>query len=193
MSLNHKYPVVKTAVLALVLALPALRPLGAQTTTGATFGEVISLGGTPSDVVLDELRGRLYLVNDKTDRVDVFDYAAKRVVTSIQVGRTPLAAAISMDSAWLYVTNNGNSTLSVIDLSKLAVSQSVLLPSRPEGVEVGADGRVLVSMVGTGVISGVPAGHPASSSTPTRCRASSCSPSPCPRCLPLPRRSPPPS
>ena len=146
------------AVLALALALPALRPLGAQTTTGATFGEVISLGGTPSDVVLDELRGRLYLVNDKTDRVDVFDYAAKRVVTSIQVGRTPLAAAMSMDSAWLYVTNNGNSTLSVIDLSKLTVMQSVLLPSRPEGVEVGADGRVLVSMVGTGVIQGVPQG-----------------------------------
>jgi YVTN family beta-propeller protein len=133
-------------------------PARAQNTNGATFGEVISLGGTPSDIALDELRHRLYLVNNNTNRVDIFDYEAKRVVGSIGVGTTPLAAAISMDNQWLYVTNNGNSTLSVIDLSVNQVVQSVLLPSRPEGVEVGVDGRALISMIGTGVVSGTPQG-----------------------------------
>jgi YVTN family beta-propeller protein len=65
---------------------------------------------------------------------------------------------MSMDGAWLYVTNNASSSLSVIDLARTMVTQTVLLPSRPEGVEVGLDGRVLISMVGTGLVSGVPQG-----------------------------------
>ena len=143
---------------AAILLLPALRPVSAQSTNGSAFGEVISLGGTPSDIVLDELRHRLYLVNNNSTRVDIYDYEAKAVVGSIPVGTTPLAGAISMDNRWLYVTNNGNATLSVVDLSINQVVQSVLLPSKPEGVEVGVDGRVLVSMIGTGVVAGVPQG-----------------------------------
>ena len=122
---------------------------GAQT-SGATFGEIVGLGGTPSDIVLDELRGRLYLVNDRANRVNVYGIAENRLVGSIQVGNRPLAAAISMDGNWLYVTNQLSSSLSVIDLGINSLAQTVTLPARPEGVEVGADGRVLVSTVGTG-------------------------------------------
>ncbi len=134
-----------------VILLLAAIPLFAQT-TGATFGTVIGLGGTPSDIVLDELRQRLYLVNSNANRVDVYSYASQRVVGSIPVGTNPLAAAMSMDSAYLYVTNNGSSTLSVIDL-QLGIGQlqtNVSLPARPEGVAVGVDGRVLISTQGTG-------------------------------------------
>src|SRR5579872_6154732 len=141
----------------LVLGLACLRPAIAQS-TGSTFGDVIPLGGTPSDVVLDELRGRLYLVNNNKNSVDVFDYNMGQIVNSVKVGVTPLAAAMSMDNAWLYVTNNGSSSMSVVDLSSRKVVQTVLLPSKPQGVEVGADGRALVSMAGTGVVGGVPQG-----------------------------------
>jgi len=120
-------------------------------TTGATFGEVVRLGGTPSDIVLDEARGRLYLVNSNANRVDVYDYNAKRLLQYIPVGLQPLAAAMSMDKQWLYVTNNSSSTLSVIDLGTNTLVRSVSLPARPEGVEVGFDGRVLISTLGTGV------------------------------------------
>src|SRR5690348_12905105 len=42
----------------------------AQTSQGATFGDVVRLpGGTPSDIVLDEQRHRLYLVNNNTNLV----------------------------------------------------------------------------------------------------------------------------
>ncbi|MBS1873115.1 MAG: hypothetical protein JSU00_07860 [Acidobacteria bacterium] len=131
-----------------VVAAPAAR---AQT-SAATFGEVVQLGGTPSDVVLDETRGRLYLVNTSAARVDVYDYRTKTILGSISVGTTPLAAAMSMDAAYLYVTNNGSSTLSVIDLSVGIgnVSQTVSLTAKPEGVEVGSDGRVLICTDGTG-------------------------------------------
>ena len=65
---------------------------------------------------------------------------------------------MSMDNNWLYVTSSGNSTLNVIDLNQGLVTQTVALTSAPQGVEVGADGRALISMVGTGVVSGVPQG-----------------------------------
>ena len=117
---------------------------------GATFGDVIGLGGTPSDLVLDELRGRIYLINDRANRVDLYSVSDKRVIGSIPVGNRPLSAAMSMDSNFLFVTNQLSSSLSVIDLGAAQVVQTVSLPARPEGVEVGVDGRALIATAGTG-------------------------------------------
>jgi DNA-binding beta-propeller fold protein YncE len=153
---NHRC-VTGIALLGLLLATG--QPARSQTAIGATFGDVITLpGGTPSDVVLDELRHVLYLVQNKTNQVLIFDYTANQIVGSIPTGKTPLAGAISMDGAWLYVTCSGSTSLNVIDLSQNRVSQTVQLPSAPQGVEVGADGRALVSMVGSGVVNGIPQG-----------------------------------
>lgn len=118
--------------------------------TGATFGTVYSLGGTPSDIVMDEVRGRLYLINSSANRVDIFSIPEKRVVNRIAVGQFPLAGAISPDNNYLYVTNTSSASLSVIDLGTDGVIASVSLPARPEGVSVGADGRVLITTQGTG-------------------------------------------
>ncbi len=145
-------------VAALALWLPAARLAFAQQTVAATFGDVIRLqGGTPSDIVLDELRHELYLVSNTTSQVVVYDYLSNSVVTTIAVGTTPLAAAMSMDGSRLYVTCSGNSSLSVIDLSSDRVIGNIALTSAPQGVAVGNDGRVLIAMAGT-VVSGVPTG-----------------------------------
>ena len=64
----------RSAALALVLTAVAL-PTGllrAQS-AAATFGKVIALGATPSDVVLDQSRNRLYLVNTAGNRIDIFN------------------------------------------------------------------------------------------------------------------------
>lgn len=119
-------------------------------TTGATFGTVINLGGTPSDVVLDEARGRIYSVNSAANRVDVLSMSERKLMKSITVGNFPLAAALSPDSAYLYVTNTQSATLSVIDLGSDGVTNTVSLGAKPEGVAVGADGRVLITTQGTG-------------------------------------------
>jgi YVTN family beta-propeller protein len=119
-------------------------------TTGATFGDVILLGGTPSDVVLDEGRGKLYTVNSSSNRIDVYDYRNHQANGSILVGTRPLAAAMSMDGNLLYVTNNVSSTVSVVDLNSRGVTQTVTVPAKPEGVEVGADGRAVICTQGTG-------------------------------------------
>ena len=125
-------------------------------TTSATFGEVISLGGTPSDIVLDESRQRLYFVNSPGNRVDIYDYSAKNLLGSIGVGQAPLAAAMSMDNSFLYVTNHDSSSLSVINLNSSGTGSlvaTISLPAKPQGVEVGADGRVLICTDGSGTSS----------------------------------------
>jgi hypothetical protein len=140
-------------------------PVKAQMTTGATFGDVIRLqGGTPADIILDELRSRLYLINNSTSQVLIYDYAAGAVVGSFGVGKSPVAGAISMDGSRLYVSSgatptqaaSGSPLLNIIDLTQGKVLPSVLLPSIPQGIEVGNDGRVLISMLGSGVVAGVP-------------------------------------
>ena len=119
----------------------------------ARFGEVIPLGGTPSDIVLDESRQRLYLVSAPGGVVQVYDYAGKTLLYSITVGQNPLSAAMSMDNAWLYVTNHDSSNLSVINLNAAdpyPVVNTISLPAKPQGVEVGPDGRVLICTDGSG-------------------------------------------
>ena len=140
--------------------LPA-RLAVAQTPVGASFGDVVALpGGTPSDLVLDESRHVLYLVSNTTNQVYVYDYKTGVIVNQIPLGTNsvPLSGAISMDGHYLYVTCSGTSALDVIDLNTGVIASQVLLPSKPQGVEVGVDGRALVSMAGTGVVSGVPQG-----------------------------------
>jgi DNA-binding beta-propeller fold protein YncE len=113
---------------------------------------VIALGATPSDVVLDESRQQMYLVNSAKNRVDILNITTNAVVQSIPVGNGPVAAAMSMDNAYLYVTNATSSTLSVIGLGQGGgpqVIQTVTMPAVPEGVAVGVDGRALIGTQGT--------------------------------------------
>jgi YVTN family beta-propeller protein len=119
---------------------------------------VVRLGTTPSDIVLDESRQRLYLVNASANRVDVWDYSKQTMLGSIAVGTRPLAAAMSMDNTRLYVTNHDSSTLSVISLAASGIGgviNTVGLPAAPEGVAIGLDGRAVISTDGTGATSTV--------------------------------------
>ncbi len=125
-----------------------LATLPAQT---GTFGAVTTLGETPNDVVMDELRGLLYLVRTNANRVDVYDYVNKAMLSPISVGTFPVSAAISPDSNTLYVTNAVSTSVSVIQLGTNQIVKTLSLPVRPEGVAVGADGRVLITTQGTGV------------------------------------------
>ncbi len=123
----------------------------------ATFGDVVRLGTTPSDIVLDESRSRIYLVNSPANSVQVWDYGQQTLLGSITVGARPLGAAMSMDNAYLYVTNHDSSSLSVISLAQGfgAVIGTIALPAQPEGVAVGADGRAVISTDGSSTTSTV--------------------------------------
>lgn len=116
----------------------------------ATFGTVVPVVGGVADIVLDEPRQRLYLVNSNRNQIEVYSIPQRRFLNAIAVEQQPLAAAISRNGKILYVTCHVGTSLNIIDLDQLAVTGRIAMPARPEGVAVGGDERVLITTVGTG-------------------------------------------
>ncbi len=118
---------------------------------GATFGNVVSIGGQASDLALDEPRGVLYIANFTANRVDVMSLGSKTIQTSINVAAQPSALALSPDDHYLVVANYGNAAapgspsnaITVIDLTTNG-KQTFALGSPPLGVAFGIDGLAMV-------------------------------------------------
>ena len=91
------------------LALPSL---------AATFGTVTPVLGI-SDLVLDEPRGRLYLINSNLNRVDVFTTATRTFRAPISTDTRPLSGAMSRDGKFLYVTAYDQSSLGLTGLHQI--------------------------------------------------------------------------
>lgn len=130
---------------------------GACTAFGATFGTPVSVLGAASDLVLDEPRHLLYIVNTTGNRIDVYDTVQRRFGSSIPTDTQPVAGAISRNGKFLYITCFSASTLDVIDLDAVVVVKRVSLPAAPEGIAVGADERALITMVGVAGTPNTPA------------------------------------
>jgi len=122
-----------------------------MTLTGNALGAILPASGSPSDLILDESRGRLYLIQSGANQVFIYNYVERRFEGRIDVGVFPVSAALSMDNRFLYVSNVQSSSISVINLDMDRVVQTLSLPARPEGVETGFDGRVLITTQGSGV------------------------------------------
>jgi uncharacterized protein (TIGR03437 family) len=118
----------------------------------ATFGTVTapSGGAAYTDIVLDERQQRLYLVNNGQSRIDVYNIRTRAFLSPIATDLQPVSAAISTDGNTLYVTCYAASALDLIDLTRNIKAGGISLPSSPEGVAVGGDGRVLVSTISAG-------------------------------------------
>src|SRR5437588_244588 len=59
----------------------------------ATFGTVVPVLGGASDLVVDEGRGRLYLVNTSQNRVDVYSLQQRRLHRCLRNSRLPASAS----------------------------------------------------------------------------------------------------
>src|SRR5262245_63574568 len=100
------------------------------TSYGATFGTVTAALGA-ADIVLDQPRGRLYLINSNLNRVQVYSIAQRTFLASITTGTQPLAGSMSPDGRFLYVTCYAQASLNVIDLSLSTVTRLVRLLTKP--------------------------------------------------------------
>ena len=136
--------------LAILLLFTACTAWSQTVNSGGTFGSVVSLNGTPSDLLLDEVRQRIYVANSNANRIDMIDMGSRRLIKSVNTGAYPLSVAISPDNSLLYVTCTQSASITVIDLGSDTARQSISLPAKPEGIAVGIDGRVLVTTQGTG-------------------------------------------
>jgi uncharacterized protein (TIGR03437 family) len=85
-----------------------------------------SLGLT--DLVADPARPRLYIANPGLNRIEVFDTQQQQFLTPIPAGQLPRSIALAGDGNTLYAANSGGETLTVVDVSKLAVTGTVALP-----------------------------------------------------------------
>ncbi len=105
--------------IAMAAATGCIAPLGA-----ATFGTVVPIGGTASDIALDESRGKLYIANFTAGQVDVLSTSDDVIHTSIPLTFHPGSLALSPDGpnpTYLLVTSyqNGTSTPQGADLITL--------------------------------------------------------------------------
>jgi uncharacterized protein (TIGR03437 family) len=117
--------------------------------SAATFGTVVAPagGGNYSDIVLDESRSQLYLVASTQNLISVYSLSQKTFLNSFATDSQPVSAALSLDKRYLYVTAYSSAVLDVIDLGTGLVSSRVSLPSNPEGLAVGGDGKALITAV----------------------------------------------
>src|SRR5690349_5466456 len=119
----------------------------------ATFGTVVPIVGGGADIVLDEPRNRLYLVNSSLNEIDVYmtNVNPPRLQQQIRsICRQPVAAAMSLDRNSLYITCFTDSSMVILNLNTLSGVRAVSLPASPEGIAVGGDGRALITTIGTG-------------------------------------------
>jgi uncharacterized protein (TIGR03437 family) len=126
---------------------------------GATFGTVVPIGGTASDLALDPLRGVLYIANFTANRIDVMTLSNSTVQTSINVPHQPSSISVSPDAHWLLVGNYGNNTtgsstnaLTLIDLTNANAMQTFTLSNAPLSVSFGLDDNALVVTTGEFII-----------------------------------------
>ena len=134
----------------LISALPCL---------SATFGTVVFHTDALSDLLLDESRKRMYVLDPISGQVEVYSIATKSPAPSsfinLDTNCGPFSMALSPPASagaapqFLYVACYNTQSLDVVDLTKLIKTASVTLPAPPEAVAAGSDGKVLVSTTGT--------------------------------------------
>lgn len=140
----------RALIVSLISVLPCL---------SANFGTVINHTDALSDMVLDESRKSLYVLDPIASQVEVYSLSSRTPAPSrfinLDTNCGPPAMALSPPAGtsgqpqFLYVACYYTQSINVIDLTKLVKVSSVNVPANPQAVAVGFDGKVLVSTIGT--------------------------------------------
>mgnify|MGYP006194442311 CR=1 FL=1 len=67
--------------------------------------------------------------------------ATDTVVGKVPVGNHPAHVVVSPDGRWVYVTNGGDNTLSVVDTTSLKVVDTIPTGAYPHGIRLSPDGK----------------------------------------------------
>ncbi|MEO8368046.1 MAG: beta-propeller fold lactonase family protein [Candidatus Solibacter sp.] len=132
---------------------PLLLVLSALPCFAATFGTVVPHTQALADLVVDEARRRLYVVNTYTNTVEVYatNVSPPRQTNVIKTKATPLSLAMSRNGRYLYVACYDEASLDIIDLNSASFSTiSKGLDAKPQGVAVGFNELVVITTIGTG-------------------------------------------
>ncbi len=91
---------------------------------------------------------RIIQTNSAGDDVSIIDPATNKVVGTIKGIEVNHGAAAAPDGSRYYISNEGRSTLDVVDGKTLAITRSIPLSGHPNNISISKDGRrVYVSIV----------------------------------------------
>ncbi|MCK8827577.1 hypothetical protein MWH25_07455 [Natroniella acetigena] len=82
----------------------------------------VALGKRVSDLVFDELRSQLYLLDQQENQLLIFDTQEDEITEEIEVGPNPKHLKLSKDNTYLFLVTEGNNSLVQVDLEQLKVS-----------------------------------------------------------------------
>jgi YVTN family beta-propeller protein len=109
----------------------------------------VAVGSRPFALLYDAPRQRLYALNVQSNDVtvldarDLFRTGQLQVIATVPVGKAPYGAALADGGALIYVTNQHEDSVSVIDADTLKVVRTLKGFGYPEGI-ASHQGRVYV-------------------------------------------------
>jgi len=107
----------------------------------------ILLSTVPS-MAADSGKVRIIQTNSAGDQVHIIDPASNKVVGVINGIEVNHGAAVAPDGSRIYVSNEAESTLDVVDAKTLKVTAHVPLSGHPNNIAIGKDGkRVYVGII----------------------------------------------
>src|ERR1700722_9088754 len=84
---------------------------------------------------------RIIQTNSAGDDVSIIDPATNKVVGTITGIEVNHGAAAAPDGSRYYISNEGRSTLDVVDCKTLAITRSIPLSGHPNNLAISKDGR----------------------------------------------------
>lgn len=90
----------------------------------------------------------LMAINNSDDHLYILETVGGRAISRTKLGDHPLASRLSKDGKTLYVTNLGDPSVSIVDVSNVdapSVTATIPTEAHPNDLVVAADGRIFVS------------------------------------------------
>jgi len=117
--------------------------------THAMLQDVYFPGDVPHALLIDSIRGNIYVTRLYKSSLLVVDLQSLTVKDSIRVGQNPMELALTGDR--LFVCNSGygyDNTVSVINLESHTVETTLRVGAGPSGIALGSDGLLWVACTG---------------------------------------------
>ena len=118
-------------------------PIEAWTATMSSSPETVTVGGEPTGIAASADGRWVYISDNASSSLLVFNTESKTVEARIPVGSKPWGVAVSPDGSRAYVVNNGAGSVSVVNTATRSVSATINIGSAPGDIAIDPAGTTL--------------------------------------------------